>query len=212
VTFAAMAVDILYFSGDHVDYVSRWLTRGFITAVAIYTFSEISGAHFNPVVSIAFLLRRAMPAGLCCCYIVCQCIGAALATGTAWLVFGNAFGLGASHPGPTVAPLTAAGVEGILTTIVIVTVLVTANEAAISKDVALAVGLAIAACGFFAGPISGASMNPARSIVPQLFSGQSQLAWIYAVGPLGGAVLGTALTYLLRGAATGAEDKAGGNG
>jgi aquaporin Z len=119
--------------------------------------------------------------------------------GAAWLIFGNRFALGASHPGPSVSALTAVSVEFVLTTIVLVTVLITANEAAIGKDVALAVGFSIAACGLFAGTVSGASMNPARSIVPQLASGQTNLAWIYAAGPIAGAILASIITYLLRG-------------
>jgi aquaporin Z len=207
-TFAAMAVDVAYFSGEDIGNVSRWLARGFITAVAIYTFSEISGAHLNPAVTMAFLLRRTMPPALGFLYIIVQCVGAAAATGAAWLIFGSRFALGASHPGPSVSGMTAASVELLLTTVVLVTVLVTANEAVVGKDVALAVGFSIAACGLFAGSISGASMNPARSIVPQVFSGQANLAWIYATGPTAGAVLASVITYALCGKPSGGETEA----
>jgi glycerol uptake facilitator-like aquaporin len=208
ITLTAMSVDILYYSGEDVGYVSRWLARGFITATAIYTLSEISGAHLNPAVTVAFLVRRAMGFGLACAYIAAQIAGALAATATAWLIFGNRFGLGASHPGPTVAGLTAAGVETALTAIVLVTVLVTAHEAVVGKDVALAVGLAIAACGLFAGALSGASTNPARSIVPLVLSGQAGLAWIYAAGPIGGAALAAAIAYVLCGSPSEPEAKA----
>jgi aquaporin Z len=208
VTFAAMSVDIAYYDGADVGNVSRWLARGFITTVAIYTLSEISGAHLNPAVTIAFLARRAMPLWLAITYVVVQFAGALLATVTAWLLFGDRFGLGASRPGQGVSQLTATSVEVLLTAIVLVTVLVTANEASVGKDVALAVGFSIAACGFFAGTVSGASMNPARSIVPQLLSGQGNLAWVYAAGPIAGALLAVAVAYLLCGAPTSHEAKA----
>jgi aquaporin Z len=208
ITLTAMCVDIVYYSGEDVGYVSRWLARGFITATAIYTLSEISGAHLNPAVTVAFLLRRAMGWGLACAYLAAQVAGALAATATAWLIFGNRFGLGASHPGPTVAGLTAAGVEAGLTAIVLVTVLVTAHEAVVGRDVALAVGLGIATCGLFGGSVSGASMNPARSIVPLVLSGQAGLAWIYAAGPFGGAVIATAIAYALCGSPSATEAQA----
>ena len=167
VVLTAMAVDISYFSGDDVGNAARWLARGFIATVTIYTFSDVSGAHFNPAVTIAFMLRRVISLRLAGVYIVMQVAGALAACGVAWLMFGDRLGLGASRPGSGVSNLTAAGVEAVLTAIVLVTVLVTANDSTIGKDVALAVGFSIAACGFFAGHVSGASMNPVRSIVPQ---------------------------------------------
>jgi aquaporin Z len=199
VTLTAMAVDISYFSGDDVGNAARWLARGFIATVTIYTLSEISGAHCNPAVTVAFALRRVISLRLGAVYIVMQFAGALGACGVAWLMFGDRLGLGASRPGPTTSNLTAAGVEVVLTAIVLVTVLITANVATIGKDVALAVGFSIAACGFFAGHLSGASMNPARSIVPQLLSGRADIAWIYLAGPLSGAVLAVIVTYLLCG-------------
>jgi glycerol uptake facilitator-like aquaporin len=208
VTFGAMSVDIAYFSGDDVGNVSRWLARGFITAAAIYTLSEISGAHFNPVVTLAFLLRRSMPLALGGYYLVAQIAGAFGASASTWLLFGNRFGLGASHPGRGVSGLTAVCIEMVLTAIVLVNVLITANEAVVGKDVALAVGFSIAACGLFGGRFSGASMNPARSIVPQLLSGQADLAWIYVVGPVGGTLLAVATAYLLCGSPSAHEAKA----
>jgi aquaporin Z len=208
VVLTAMAVDISYFSGDDVGNAARWLARGFIATVMIYTFSEISGAHFNPAVTVAFVLRRVMSLRLGGVYIVMQCAGALAACGVAWLMFGDRLGLGATRPGPGVSNLTAAGVEVVLTAIVLVTVLITANESKVGKDVALAVGFSIAACGFFAGHLSGASMNPVRSIVPQLLSGRADIAWIYLAGPLGGTVLAVILTYLVWGPPTAKEREA----
>jgi len=76
VTLTATSVDILYYAGGHVDYVSRWLTRGFIAAAMIYAFSEISGAHANPAVTITFLLRRVLSFQIAVTYVIVQMIGA----------------------------------------------------------------------------------------------------------------------------------------
>jgi len=196
-----MGVDILYYSTHQVDYVSRWLTRGFVTAVVIYAFSEISGAHVDPAVTFGFTLRRVFSVPMLAGYWAAQFAGSFCAAALLMTVFGGAIALGASHPGPNVPQLEAALAEVVLTAIVMLTILTTATEkAVVGKEAALAVGFAVATCGFFAGPISGASMNPARSIAPQILSGEFGLVWIYAVGPLAGAALAVAVHWLLCGA------------
>ena len=200
VTLAAMSVDILYYTTHEVDYVSRWLARGFATAVVIYAFSEISGAHVNPAITLGFTLRRVFPARTLAFYWLAQFAGSFAAAGLLGAYFGSAIALGASHPGPAVPPLVAVLCEVVLTAIVMLTILTTAKEKAIvGKEAALAVGFAVAACGFFAGPISGASMNPARSIAPQILAGEMALVWIYAVGPLVGAGLAVVIHRFLCG-------------
>jgi len=190
-TLAATSVDVLYFTGvGHVDYVSRWLARGFMTAAIIYAFSGISGAHIDPAVSLAFAARRAMPVAQMIYYWVAQFAGGFGAALLVFALWGHAIVLGASHPGPNFTPVQAAIVEVILTFLLMLVILMTAEESAtVGKQAALAVGLTVAVCGFFAGPISGASMNPARSIPPQIVGGAYNLIWIYTVGPCVGALL-----------------------
>ncbi|MGA8535024.1 MAG: aquaporin [Candidatus Tumulicola sp.] len=200
VTLAATCVDVLYYSTHEVDYVSRWLTRGFATAVVIFAFSEISGAHVDPAITLGFTLRRVFSPAMLVAYWIAQFAGSFAAAALLATLFGRAIALGASHPGPSFTPLQAVGCEIVLTAIVMLTILITAKEkAAIGKEAALAVGLAVAACGFFGGPISGASMNPARSIAPQILTGQFGIVWIYAVGPLVGAALAVAIHRFLCG-------------
>jgi aquaporin Z len=198
VTLVAIGVDVLYYTGaGQVDYVSRWLARGFITTAMIYAFSGISGAHVNPAISLGFAVRRAMPIGQMLLYWFAQFAGGFAAAFLALAVWGRAIALGASHPGPQITQLEAAIAEVVLTFLVMLVILMTAQEAAaIGKNAALAVGLTVAACGFFAGPISGASMNPARSIPPLLLGGAGDLAWIYASGPTIGAVLAALVAAL----------------
>jgi aquaporin Z len=201
ITLTATSVDILYYTGHHVDYVSRWLARGFITAVVAYGLSEISGAHCDPAITIGFTLRRVFAPAMLLPYWVAQFAGGFAAAGLLAALFGRAsLRLGASHPGPGFGGLTATICEIVLTFVLMITILLTGREKAeVGKQSALAVGFAVAACGLFAGPISGASMNPARSISPQILGGSYGIVWIYAVGPVLGAALAVFVHRLLCG-------------
>jgi aquaporin Z len=201
ITLTATSVDILFYTGHGVDDVSRWLARGFATAVAIYAFADISGAHIDPAITLAFALRRVFSPLLVVPYWLAQFAGAFAAAGLLMALFGRgSLPLGASHPGSGFTQVEAVLCEVVLTFIVMLTILLTGrNKAEVGKQSALAVGLAIAACGFFAGPISGASMNPARSIAPQILGGSYGIAWIYAVGPLAGSAIAVVIHRLLSG-------------
>ncbi len=201
ITAVAAGVDAMYYSGERVDDVSRWLARGFIAAVVIYAFGETSGAHADPAVTIGFMLRRVFPLGLGVAYIVAQFVGAFLAA-TLYLKFvgSSLLAVSSSHPGIHFSQLEAAVAETILTFALMLVILMTAQEqAVVGKQAALAVGLTISTCGFVAGAISGASMNPARTIAPEILSGSLANVWIYAVGPVLGAALAVAVHALLCG-------------
>ncbi len=209
VTAIAIAVDVLYYTGHGVDYTSRWLARGFITAVVVYAFAEISGAHADPVVTLAFALRRLVSWSQMCAYVCAQFAGSFAAALLLWTLFGGSIGLGASHPGTGIAPPVAALCELVLTFVFVLTILMTAQEeASIGKEAALAVGFVVAACGFAAGPISGASMNPARTIAPQVLAGAFNNVWIYVVGPIAGSALAVAVHAALSGKPTSGARKA----
>ncbi|HEY1655237.1 MAG TPA: aquaporin [Candidatus Tumulicola sp.] len=210
VTAAAIGVDIFYYSQGNVDYVSRWLTRGFVVAVVIYAFADTSGAHVDPAVTIGFWIRRLFSFRLTAAYVFAQFAGAfAAAALWLWLLGPSALALGASHPGPQFSPLVAALAECVLTFALMLVILMTAQAApSVGKQAALAVGFAVAACGFVAGPISGASMNPARTIAPQILSGNFANIWIYVVGPVCGAGLAVVAHWLLCGAPSPAQARA----
>jgi len=207
IVLAATSVDILFYSGRVDDDVSRWLARGFVTAVVIYAFSDISGAHVNPAITVGFALRRVFSWTLVLPYWIAQFAGAFAASALLGALFGAAMlGLGASHPGPGFSPLVAVVCEVVLTFIIMIVILLTGrNKDGVGKQSALAVGLAVAACGLFAGPISGASMNPARSIAPQMLAGRTDISWIYAVGPLLGAAIAVGTHWWLCGDPTRSE-------
>lgn len=209
VTLTATAVDIPYYTTHDVDYVSRWLARGLITAVVIYAFAETSGAHVNPAVTVGFWLTRVFPGRMTLAYIAAEFLGAFLAAAAVLWCYGPSLILGASHPGPSFGPFQATLAEIVLTFIVILTILMTATQkAVVGKEAALAVGFAVAACGFFGGPVSGASMNPARSIAPQILGGRWDLVPIYAIGPLLGALAAVGVHFLVCGGAGEAEREA----
>jgi aquaporin Z len=208
-TLVPTSVDILAFTGGGVDFVSRWLARGFITAALIYGLAEISGAHINPAVSLAFVVRRTMEMPQMLLYWIAQFAGAFAAAGLAYALWGNRIALGASHPGDGYGALVVVFAEVVATFLLVIVILLTAGqEASVGKQAALAVGLTVATCGFFVGPISGASMNPARSIAPQILGGTANLSWIYAVGPCVGAALGALAVWLLIGPPRHGEEKA----
>jgi len=208
-TLVPTSVDILYYRGEHVDSVSRWLARGFITVALIYAFSEISGAHINPAISFGFALRRAMAWPLMFMYWLLQFAGAFGAAALAFALWGPAMVLGASHPGPSFTHVEAVIAE-VICSFLLMTVIIgcAEQEAVVGKQSALAVGLTVAACGFFAGAISGASMNPARSIAPQIVGGAYDIIWIYAAGPLAGAALAALLALFIFGRPGAGERKA----
>jgi aquaporin Z len=200
VTLVPTTIDVLYFTGGQVDFVSRWLARGFLTTALIYAFSEISGAHINPAVSLGFAIRGVLGIRRLGAYWLAQFAGAFVAAGCAYMLWGSQIRLGATHPGPAYSFATALVVEIIATFLLMTVILLTAEqEATVGKQVAIAVGMTVAACGFVAGPISGASMNPARSIPPEILSGGWDLTWIYALGPCLGAVGAALMVYAIAG-------------
>lgn len=208
-TLVPTVVDIVYYTGGHVDYVSRWLARGFITVAMIYAFSEISGAHINPAVSLGFAVRGVMSLRLMFSYWIAQFAGGFAAAFVAFVVWGPLVALGASHPGVKFTHMEAMLTEIVLTFLVMIVILGCAEqEGVVGKQAALAVGLTVACCGFFAGPISGASMNPGRSIPPQVLGQLYDLVWIYAAGPFAGAALAAAAALAIFGKPHEGERKA----
>jgi aquaporin Z len=124
-------------------------------------------------------------------------------------VFGPSLSFGASHPGPLFTPVEAALCEVVLTFALMLVILMTGQQqATVGKQAALAVGFTVAACGLAAGPISGASMNPARTIAPQILVGAYGNIWIYAVGPLVGSAIAVGVHALLSGPPKRGERKA----
>jgi aquaporin Z len=172
-----------------------------LTVLAVILFmGGVSGAHLNPVVTIAFGLRRDFPWRRTFGYILAQLIGATLACLFLLAVFGNVGKLGATLPGPGIEDWQAMLIELALTAGLVSTILGTASSAQnVGALSAVAVGGYIVLAGLWASPISGASMNPARSFGPDLVRGDFTSYWVYVVGPAAGALLAALFALVLRG-------------
>jgi aquaporin Z len=172
-----------------VSHLGIGLTFGLVVMAMIYTIGDISGAHINPAVTIAFAVAKRFPKSEVFPYISFQVIGAILASATLYFLFPGAVNMGQTLP-LNDNWLQSFVLELILTFIlmfVILNVSTGAKEKGITA--ALAIGGVVAFEATFAGPICGASMNPARSIGPALFSGDLTHLWLYVVATTLGAIL-----------------------
>jgi aquaporin Z len=170
-----------------------------VTAVILFM-GKVSGAHLNPAVSVAFALRHDFPWRRVPGYVIAQLVGATLACLLLSAVLGQFGSLGATEPGAAFTSGQAVLVEALLTMGLVSTILGTASGAQnVGALSALAVGGYIALAGLWASPISGASMNPARSFGPDFVIHDFANYWVYLIGPLAGAVLAVFIAYVLRG-------------
>lgn len=172
---------------------------GLMVMSIILFMGAVSGAHLNPGVTLAFALRGDFPWWRVPGYIMIQLIGSTLACLFLFAVVGDFGGMGATHPGPGVTPSQAFLIELLLTFGLVSTILGTASRAQnIGAMSAIGVGSYIALAGFWAAPMSGASMNTARSFGPALVSGDWSQFWIYILGPICGAILAVGAAFILR--------------
>lgn len=176
-----------------VTHVGVAITFGFIVLAMIYTFGETSGAHFNPAVTVAFAFANRFEPKQIIPYIMSQMAGAFLATGILKFLFPENMNLGSTIPAGS--QLQSFILEFILTYFLMLVII---NVSQGSKEIGVIAGIAIGATvlleAMFAGPICGASMNPARSLAPGIISGNIQTLWIYMLAPMAGAV-SAALTW-----------------
>ncbi len=176
-------------SNGTVTHVGVALTFGLVVLAMIYTVGDISGAHLNPAVSLGFFAARRFPLREVVPYVVSQCLGALTATGLLRLLFPQNAMLGATVPAGSV--MQSFVLELMLTAILMFVILGVSTGAAEKGITAgIVVGAVIGLEAMFAGPICGASMNPARSLAPALVSGHTEHVWIYLVAPTVGAFFG----------------------
>lgn len=173
---------------------------GLMVMAIILFMGAVSGAHLNPAVTLAFSLRGDFPWRRVPGYLVAQLIGATFACLFVWAVLGKAGALGATEPGAGVSDWKAMLIELVLTLGLVSTILGTASRAQnVGTLSAVAVGGYIILAGLWSSPISGASMNPARSLGPDIALARFDHIWVYLVGPPLGAIVAVGAAWILRG-------------
>jgi aquaporin Z len=175
-------------SGGAVSHVGVALTFGLVVLAMVYAVGDVSGAHLNPAVTLGFFAARRLPARWVVPYALSQCAGAFAASGLLRLLFPGHPTLGATLP---VGPAARSFALEVVLTGVLMFVILSVSVGPKEKGVlaGIAVGAVIAFEALFAGPISGASMNPARSLAPALVAGRPDSLWVYLTAPLLGACL-----------------------
>jgi aquaporin Z len=171
-----------------VSHVGVALTFGLIVFVMIAALGDVSGAHLNPAVTVGFYLARRFPGRAVLPYILSQCAGAVLASLVVRLLFPADVSLGGTSPA---GPVYQSWVLELLLTAGLMLVILCVSTGAAEKGITagLAIGGVVALEALFAGPVCGASMNPARSLGPALVSWQLAAVWVYLTAPLAGAAL-----------------------
>ncbi len=178
---------------------ARAIAPALVVAAMIYAVGSVSGAHFNPAVTLAFAVRSVFPWRWVPAYVAAELAGAVAAAATLHVVLDPIGHEGTTYPKGTTGQ--SLGMEILLTTLLVTVALsVAARHRLLGPDSAIAVGATIAAAGLIGIAVSGASMNPARSLGPALVAGVSADQWIYVVGPLAGAFIGVAVVSVCQGA------------
>jgi aquaporin Z len=190
---------ILHGQGQ-ISLAAAVVAPGLMVMAIILFMGAVSGAHLNPAVSLAFALRGDFPWKRVPGYVLIQLIGAALACLFLDAVFGDVQHLGATLPGHGYADWQALLMEVALTATLVSVILGTASTAQnVGRVAALGVGGYVALAGLWSAPVSGTSMNPARSFGPALVSGDFSGYWVYVLGPIAGALIAVGCAYVLRG-------------
>jgi aquaporin Z len=203
VTVAVGGGTVAFWSHGAVTLGMLAAAKGLIVMVIIYFMGTVSGAHLNPAVTFAFAVRKNFPWARVPGYIAAQFVGAIAGVYFIQCIFGDLLSHGATVPAIGITSTSAFLLETMLTAGLIAVILGTASGARnIGTNGAIAVGGYIALSNQWSGPITGASMNPFRSLAPDIFRGDFNTTWIYIVAPLLGALIGVVFEWILKGKPT----------
>ncbi len=193
------AIVVNALTGGAITHVGISLTFGLAVMIVVYSIGHISGAHINPAVTLAFAVNKRFPASHVPPYLAAQLLGATFASFVVIQLLGNAADLGATLPanGNVVQ---SSILEFFLTFILMFVIRAVATDERVKGPAVAgtAIGLTVAMDALFGGPISGASMNPARSFGPALIGANFQYHWIYWLAPILGAITATFLFEYIR--------------
>lgn len=204
VFFGCGAVATFGFGGSVPGHLGSNIVFGLTVAASIFTLGHISGAHFNPVVTLGFAVARRFPWRELPSYVLAQCLGGVAASACHALLVPSAEAAKFGATIATVDPMRAIGLEVILTFFLMLVSMAAATDARVSTPVAsLCVGGTVTLCALMGGPLSGCSMNPARSLGPALFAGGEALGQfpIFIFGPVSGALIAVGVYQMIRGSA-----------
>lgn len=195
------AIVIDHVSGGAIGHAGIALTFGLIVLAMIYTFGDVSGSQLNPAVTLGFAVAGRFPWREVPGYIAAQLAGAFAASGMLKFLFPSHATLGATLPSGSVAQ---SFVLEIILTAILMLVILSVSTGAKEKGLTagIAIGAVVALEAMFAGPICGASMNPARSLAPAMVSGNFQHLWLYPAATVLGALLAVPLCRAVRGKPT----------
>jgi aquaporin Z len=198
VTAAAGADIVADLHPGQVSNGARAVAPALVVAAMIYALGSVSGAHINPAVTVAFAVRTVFRWRWVPAYIAAQLAGAVAAAAVLHVLFSPSGHQGTTYPHGAVGQ--SLGMEIVLTTLLVLVILNAATKhRLLGPDAALPTGATIAAAGLVGLSVSGASMNPARSLGPAIVAGIGQDQWLYVVGPVIGALLAVAVTTLCQG-------------
>jgi len=198
VFFGTGAIIVNDVSGGLITHPGIAITFGLVVIAMIYAFGEISGAHINPAVTIAFWFSGRFAGALVLPFIISQTAGALAASSMLYYIFPQHETLGTTLPAIDVS---AAFVLELLLTFFLMLVII--NVSTGSKEIGvmagIAIGFTVLICAMFAGPVTGASMNPARSLSAALISGHTEFLWLYITAPIAGALLAILVCRVIKG-------------
>jgi len=196
----AIVADAVY--GGALGAVGVSLVFGLVIMAMVYATGHLSGAHLNPAVTLAFALTRHFPRREALAYVVAQLLGAIAAAALLLAIWpAEPASLGATLPSVGIG--SAFAYEVVLTTFLMFVIMAVATDTrAVGAAAAIAIGGTVGLDALFGGPVTGASMNPARSLGPGLVSGELTDIWIYLAAPVAGAAVGALAYQLVRGEET----------